>query len=361
MKFSFSEGKIVIRFTVNFILHQILLLTIVSIPAIIFLYVLKRSPTDALYYNLVAWLSVILYILYCLFYGCYVAFPMANIVFQIKRLANGDYQPYQKRRRFLNPANGLYREVYANLGTLTATLQENKQKRLEFENQRQEWAAGVTHDLKTPLSYITGYTDMMLSKQHEWSEAEKAEFLQIIKGKAAYMEDLINDLGLAFRMDQQTGMQMSSEKIELVELLRRVVAETASMPAERKKDFEILGDDQPIYIIGDYKLLRRGFSNLLVNSVVHNPEGIKITVQIIDDALPKIQISDNGSGMNEDDTKHLFDRYYRGTSTDTPVGGTGLGMAIVKQIIEAHHGTIEVQSKLGEGTVFTLQFYREQV
>lgn len=220
----------------------------------------------------------------------------------------------------------------------------------------------ISHQLKTPLTSIQMMTDLLENPAlpHE----KRQEFLFNIASESNRMEWLVLSMLKMAQLD--TGVvamkkEMSSGKIELVELLRQVVAEIASMPAAIKNDFEILGDEKPIYIIGDYKLLRRGFSNLLVNSVVHNPDGTKITVQIINDALPKIQISDNGSGMNEDDTKHLFDRYYRGTATDTPVGGTGLGMAIVKQIIEAHHGTIEVQSKLGEGTVFILQFHREQV
>lgn len=358
MKFNLTEGKIVIRFTISFIIHQVIMLLFVSVPVVLYLYVFRLSPTSELYFGGVAFLSLLLYILYCIFYGCYVALPMANIILCIKRLADGDYET-SCRRRFSNPANRLYREVYANLDVLTDTLQENRKQRLKFENQRQEWAAGVTHDLKTPLSYITGYADMLLSKQHTWSEAERIEFLKIMKEKASYMEDLINDLGLVFRMDQQAGLQMAKDKIELVELLRRVIAEIASMPTARGNDFEIIGGDAPVYITGDAKLLRRGFLNLLVNSIVHNPEGTKIIVEIRENSCTEIVFSDNGSGMNEADKEHLFDRYYRGTSTDTLIGGTGLGMAIVKQIMEAHHGAIAVKSELGKGTVFTLHFPTE--
>lgn len=358
MKFNLLEGKIIIRFTFSFIIHQSLMLLFVSVPAFLYLYVFRLDSTSELYFRDVGFLSLLLYMLYCIFYGCYVALPMANIILRIKRLADGDYGT-PRGRQFTNPANRLYREVYTNLDVLTETLQENRKKRLEFEQQRQEWAAGVTHDLKTPLSYITGYTDILLSKQHTWSETERTEFLQIMKEKASYMEDLINDLGLAFRMDQQAGLQISEDKIELVELLRQVLAEIASMPTTRKNDFEIIGGDTPVSIRGDEKLLRRGFSNLLVNSIVHNPEGTKITVQIGKNSCPEILFSDNGSGMSEVDKEHLFDHYYRGTSTDTPIGGTGLGMAIVKQIIEAHHGTIAVESELEKGTVFILRFPAE--
>ena len=102
-------------------------------------------------------------------------------------------------------------------------------------------------------------------------------------------------------------------------------------------------------------MLRRAFSNLLVNAVVHNPAGTAITVRINRDTHAVVQITDNGRGMDEQSVSHLFDRYYRGTPTDAPAGGTGLGMAIVKQIITAHQGTVNVRSKIGEGTSVVVQ------
>ncbi len=193
MKINYTNGKLMVRFTLNFILHQILMFLFVSLPAVFYILVLKQ-PMDPLIVNLTTGIIIAAYILYCLFYGYYVAWPMADILMKIKKLSSGEYLIPAKKKHFCSPSSRLYREVYANLESLSATLQENERKRKEFEKLRQDWAAGVTHDLKTPLSYISGYTDMLLSDEHEWRR-EKKKLLQLW-GKTCHMEELIDDLEL---------------------------------------------------------------------------------------------------------------------------------------------------------------------
>ncbi|RAV01993.1 sensor histidine kinase KdpD [Paenibacillus sp. YN15] len=351
MKVNFTNGKLVVRFTLNFILHQILLFLAVSLPAVFYIAVLKQ-PDQLYVVNLTTGMIIAVYFLYCLFYGYYVARPMADILVQIRKLSSGEYlAPVRKKPSF---SSRLYREVYANLDALSSVLRENERRRQKFEQERQDWAAGVAHDLKTPLSYISGYADMLLSEEHVWSAEERKEFLQLIREKSAHMEELIHDLGIAFRMDQPMGPKLALRRIELTELIRRTVAGIVNLPLDGTAHFEIQGGETPLYVMGDAGLLHRAFSNLLVNAVFHNPPGTAITVHIRRSSMAEVQITDNGSGMEEEQVNHLFDRYYRGTSTDAPTGGTGLGMAIVKQIIAAHQGTVAAASRIGHGTTVTV-------
>ncbi|HAP3611819.1 TPA: sensor histidine kinase [Enterococcus faecalis] len=360
MKVFLEEGKIVLRFTFNFIIHQLLLFMFISIPIFISMYYKNWDFANAdyskIHQNIVITSVIILYIVYCIFYGYYVAYPMTKIIVGIRKLASGDYDNFRNKNK-VNPSNHLYKEVFENLEILSQSLQEEKLKREEFEKQREVWAAGVTHDLKTPLSYISGYTDMLLSKEYDWTEDEKEKFISIIRSKSDYIRELIDDLGLAFSINNGFETKVNKEKIELVETLRRVVAEVANYPNNNENIFEFKSDIEQIYIMGDRRLLIRAFLNLLMNSITHNPTGTKVITQIIDNNTEIIiKIIDDGKGMNEDDIAHLFERYYRGTATDIHISGTGLGMAIVKQIVELHYGTINVESKLGTGTQFIIRF-----
>lgn len=354
MKLKHTNLKLIMRFTISFIMHQIFLFLSVSIPAIFYIEVLNESENPTII-NISIWLVIIVYILYCLFYGYYIAKPMYEILTKIKTLSVGNYNISTKKSRFSFLSSRLFREVYLNIETLSKILKENKKKRQEFQELRQEWASGVTHDLKTPLSYISGYTDMLLSEEYIWSLEERKEFLHEIKSKSIHMEELINDLGIAFRMDQSIGIKFKSQKIEMVELVRRVVVDIANTPFETNNEFAIIGGENLIYVEGDSKLLRRAFSNLLTNAVVHNPSNTIVKIIISKNDYLEVKIKDNGKGMDENSINHLFDRYYRGTSTDMTSGGTGLGMAIVKQIITAHNGEINVESRVGHGTCVAIK------
>lgn len=349
MKLQLQSGKVVLRFTFSFIIHQFLLMCVVALPGVIAL----LNPSAIHNYNLLGFISLLLYVMYCLFYGFYIARPMAEILMLIKKIAKKDFLTVAVRKTLFS--RRLYREVFENLHQLTQQLQETERKREEFEIMRRNWAAGITHDLKTPLAYIKGYTDMLITNEYEWTKEEQKEFLEIIHDKTVHMESLINDLGLAFHMEESQEFPIDHTLIDLNELIRQIVAEVANMPQGLQNDFECMFDEEKIFINGDTNLLKRAFLNILSNAVTHNENPIKVNIKVKSaNENVVISIKDNGKGMNENDLEHLFERYYRGTTTEKNSNATGLGMAIVKQIVDLHNGSIEVTSREHENTTFKI-------
>lgn len=348
-----SKTRLIFKFFLSFLLYQFFLGLAIAIPYVSIQLLISSSIAPE--FNQYTMLFVlILYMLYSLFYAYYVGYPLYQVAYNIEQLAIGRYDAAKVRHKSYLTSKRLYEQVNTNLNYLSDTLKSNELERKEFEIERQEWAAGVTHDLKTPLSLISGYTEMLLSNQYQWDENEKYEFIKQINEKSLYMQELIEDLRLAFRMDEISAYQISSDTVDLVELVKRVTAEVLNMPISTNYLIDVSTNEKRIYITGDRKLLHRAVSNLLVNAISHNPEGTQIELEVSKGDMSEIKIKDNGIGMDEEVISRIFDRYYRGTSTGTLSGGTGLGMAIVKQIIKGHGGGVEVKSQVGQGTQITL-------
>ncbi|MDZ5607831.1 HAMP domain-containing sensor histidine kinase [Bacillus pseudomycoides] len=214
---------------------------------------------------------------------------------------------------------------------------------------KREWMAGISHDLKTPLTYITGYSALMLSPDHTWSQEENEKFLQEIQQKGDHMKELIEDLNLSFRL-QDSQIPLRKEKINIVEFTRRLIADITNDPRSQHYHFSFQSDKTNIMIPIDTKLLHRSLQNLFMNAILHNPVETTIHTSILLNNDVHIIIEDTGTGMDEKTVQNLFKQYYRGTTTNVSSEGTGLGMAIAHKIITAHGGTIHVASEIGKGS-----------
>ncbi|MBQ3890140.1 MAG: ATP-binding protein, partial [Lachnospiraceae bacterium] len=127
-------------------------------------------------------------------------------------------------------------------------------------------------------------------------------------------------------------------------------------------NLEFEEDGSESFVEADKILLKRAIENLVINALIHNPEDTKVCVGVesASDDTVKIIVKDNGRGMSEKEVSRLFDRYYRGGNTSQKTGGTGLGMAIARQIIEQSGGRVEVMSKVAEGTIITVYMRKAQ-
>lgn len=319
-----------------------------------------------LYLSLIFIGSLLATIIIAFLFGRQLGGPILYMINWIQKLAGGNYsEPTYKRRGFFRKNKPktfkLYREVLDSLSQLAVVLQRNEVEHSRLERTREDWITGISHDLKTPLSSVKGYADLLESQDYEWSESETRHFGHVISEKAAYMEGLIEDLSLTYRL-RNNAIPLQSKPENVVEILRRVVIDLVNHPQSEGQDVHFKSNLQHAIYPIDEKWFKRAFDNLLANASLHNPVGTTIFLEVTSTANDNfryneisILIKDNGVGMDEDTVHHLFDRYYRGTNTaDHEARGTGLGSAIAKQLIEAHSGTISVDSHLGQGTTISV-------
>lgn len=279
-------------------------------------------------------------------YGLWLSRRMAKIMSGIGDIASRQYQPIKEF--------GAFREVYAALNKMDRKINDSDKLREDTERARRDWIANITHDLKTPLSPIKGYAELLTDGSGV--DAKNArEYGEMILKNTVHAEKLMNDLKLTYQLDSG-ALPYNPQKIRLTRYLKELVIDIVNDPAFLGRTVQWESSVADLEIELDPDLFRRAVQNLLINALVHNPPDTK--VEILADEKPQdivyIRIRDNGIGMTEEEQEQVFARYYRGTSTDERPEGSGLGLAIVKQIITLHGGEIRVKSKPNEGTEFVI-------
>lgn len=312
---------------------------------------------------------IIIGILIALFFGRQLGAPLLYIVSWIENLSKGKYEePFnnwnlKSKRLWRNKTKyKTYEELMQALSDLTLTLQRNTEERKLLEKTREEWLTGVSHDLKTPLSVIKGYTVLLSSHEYDWEQDKVRHFSKIMEERVEYMEQLIEDFNIIFQL-KNDAVPIQLEQKDLVNVLKDNLEQLKRLPESKNKAFLFETNREQIYLNMDSKYLNRAFENLIANSIKHNPPGTKIKVILHEDLshprLIRILIEDDGVGMDQETVEHLFDRYFRGSSATSNNSGTGLGMAIARQIIIAHGGDIKINSKLHQGTQYQITFLLE--
>lgn len=293
------------------------------------------------------------------FLGQFFVNPLLHILSMIKQLSIENYdlsyfdkKVYQngklKKRYFL------YKEVISDLILLSDHLNQATNARKQLESAKRDWIKGISHDLKTPLSYIVGYSALMLNDNYSFQKEETSHFLSEIYTKGNYIEELIHDLNLTFKLDTlKAQMPLTTEIFDLVVFLQDLVADIVNSPDASMYEFSFQTMQQCLLIEADKKLLYRAYLNLLINAIKHNKEGTKICVSLHSPSFDHvgIDIIDNGIGLDEQELAHLFTQYYHNEKNSSNKN-QGLGLSIVKGIIEAHKGTLTVTSTQSFGSTF---------
>lgn len=231
--------------------------------------------------------------------------------------------------------------------------------RLKYEEDMKELVSNISHDLKTPLTAIKGYSEGLMDGVADTEEKQK-KYLKTIYMKANDMSALVDELGYYAKVDCDS-IPYSFTEISLAEYFEDCV-DDLYLELEVKNIkvvYENLVEDD-VKVIADAEQLKRVINNIIGNSVKYldKPEGI-IKIRIVDnEKFVQVDIEDNGAGIDEEELPFIFERFYRAdASRSTKTGGSGLGLAIAKKVIEEHFGKIWANSKKGEGTTisFTLK------
>ncbi|MEK3993374.1 HAMP domain-containing sensor histidine kinase [Psychrobacillus sp. FSL K6-2365] len=292
-------------------------------------------------------------ILFSFWIGSRFGRPVLYFLKRIEKLAKQDYEVLDDRK-LRNHKTGrlkrkyrVYEDIDQSLSHLAFTQEANERKIMQTEKLREDWITGLSHDLKTPLSSIYGYSTMLSSDNYAWSNEEVRSFAKIMQEKSTYMNALIEDLTYTYQL-KNNAISIEKINVNLFEFVKAYSSKSVW------KDIQDPIGDEGAQVYIDPKLFERVLDNLVGNAIKHTPEGTKVLLiieQNKDNVL--LTIKDEGKGIPIEELENLFNRYYRGTNTTTEVSGTGLGLAIAKQLVEAHNGDIQVKSS-EFGTIVTI-------
>lgn len=229
-----------------------------------------------------------------------------------------------------------------------------------LETMRRDFIANVSHELKTPLTVVAGFTEMLADDFAAYDPGEIKHYLSLICDQSARMQRLIDDLLTLSALETGTGAH-TEERVEPEKLLRTIHAEAEALSGGRH--VITLTIESPACLSGCSNELRSAFGNLASNAVSYTPEGGRIELGWrVRDGFGEFSVRDSGIGIAAQHLPRLTERFYRvDRSRSRETGGTGLGLAIVKHVLTRHQATLEIQSQPGKGSTFTARFPPQRI
>jgi signal transduction histidine kinase len=269
--------------------------------------------------------------------------PLVRLTKATAAVAKGDYS-------HTVPPEGGY-----ELARLAESFNHMSDEVEEAQRMQRELIGNVSHELKTPLTAILGFSQAMLDGALKRPE-DFAGSAGIIHGETERMIRLVNSLLDLSRLESGQ-IQMARHELDLRDILERAV--TSFGPRAEAAEVKLVRQVNPIpLMVGDNDRLRQVFNNLIDNALKYTPAGGQITVACHSDGRYIVAtVTDTGTGIPQEDLAHIFERFYQANKARSrEVEGIGLGLAITREIVHAHGGKIEAQSKVGVGTRFSVMF-----
>ena len=281
------------------------------------------------------------------------------------RLVSSITQPLQDISKEMLKVKGDYTELnfehckYPEINVIADTTIKKTKNVKDYLNQiekermiRQEFFSNASHELKTPITSIQGYAELLESGMIQ-DEATKADFASRIKKEAVRMTGLINDILMISRLEAKEA-EVTFSDVRISVLLEEIVDSLKPQAAEAQVFLHV--DCQPIMIHANLQQMRELITNLISNAIKYNRPGGQVWINVREtDGQMVLRVRDNGVGIPSDSLDRIFERFYRvDKGRSRKQGGTGLGLSIVKHIVNFYHGTIHVASEPDAGSEFTV-------
>lgn len=233
---------------------------------------------------------------------------------------------------------------------------EGKNRRLaELQDMKAEFAANVSHELKTPLTSIRGFIDTLRNTEIK-DPTVRRRFLEIIDIEAQRLHQLINDV-LQLSEIERLDYDPEKEHFDMNEIIGETISLLAEKASERKIEIQ-WEHTEPLPVLAGKFRIKQILINLLDNAINYNREGGKIWIKVTrePDRMIALSVRDNGEGIDEEHLPRIFERFYRvDKSHSRALGGTGLGLSIVKHIAQLYGGSASAESETGKGSTFTVR------
>jgi len=265
--------------------------------------------------------------------------PIKKLTIATKRIASGDFNVKLNIKQS------------GELGTLARSFEEMMHDLQQLEQMRRDFVSNVSHEVQSPLTSISGYAQAL--KQVNLTDHERSRYLDIIITEAKRMSKMSDSL-LKLSLLESQSQQLRYVTLSLDEQIRRVIVALQPQWSARNIHFEL--DLQTVKVTADHDLLNQVWTNIIGNSIKFSEDSGMITVSIKQDIKSvTVRISDTGIGISLEDQKRIFERFFKADrSHSRKYSGSGMGLAIVKQIVSLHQGDIQVESESGQGTTFMI-------
>lgn len=277
--------------------------------------------------------------------------PIEKLKVGVAQISSGNYE--------VRIEDNIPNEIGAlihDFNSMAQKLEDSERTKLQYEENRKDLIVNISHDLKTPITSITGYVEAILEGAVD-SPDKVNKYLQTIHSNISYINNLIDDLFLFSKLDMQK-IDFNFEKVQIKSYMGDVMVEFKFTLGESGVACDYI-DRVPegIKVNMDGKRIYQVIRNIIDNAVKYGPEvGLNIVTEVfMEEEFAVINIKDNGPGIEEEKIKNIFDRFYRiDVERTKDFASTGLGLAIAKELVEAHGGKIFVSSVINEGSCFTV-------